>query len=440
MIDEQFKRIFNELRVKDPLKLAQVLNALSPQELEAILYDWKGVWARPTQLFTDVTESIILVCAGRSWGKTRASAEWVREMVDDGQRTILLIGPTSADTRDIMVLGTSGILSVFPPDRRPIYYPSKRLVEFDTGAKAIMLSAEEPERVRGFNADVIWADEIGSWKGEKGYDAFTQAMLTLRTGRSQCLISTTPRPTKLVKELFKRSDKDVKLITGTTYDNLHNMSKAFKDQIISQYEGTRMGNQELLGQLLISSENALWSLDVLDRCVIDKKDLPEFKKIVVAVDPSGSNNANSDECGICVAGIDWDDISYIIEDATEKLTPNGWATKVVRLYDKYDADSIVVETNFGAAMCATILDNVRKNLPIKEVHAKKSKMLRAEPVSTLYERDRVRHVKGLEKLETEMTTYEGKGKSPNRLDAAVYAITELMLGKKHFVQSTEFYI
>ncbi|MCK5600292.1 terminase family protein, partial [Candidatus Pacearchaeota archaeon] len=245
---------------------------------------------------------------------TFSGAHWVKDLVlNRGVKRVALIGPSIADVRDVMVEGSSGIISVHKPSEAPEYQPSKARVVWPNGAIAKMYSAETPDTIRGGNNEAIWGDEISSWKYD---DAFDQAMLTLRVGISQALFTTTPKPNKLMKGLFKRAGKDVRLISGSTYDNLDNLSKAFKEQVISAYENTRLGKQELEGLLLLDVLGALWTTETITKCIVEDEELPEFKKIVVSVDPSGSSAKTADACGITVGALGVDDKVYILKDDT----------------------------------------------------------------------------------------------------------------------------
>ena len=376
---------------------------------------------------------------GRSLIPTHNSfsgAHWVKKMVTENNvKRVALIGPTQADCRDVMVEGSSGILAVHKKSERPQYLPSKAMVMWNNGAIAKMYSSETPDAIRGSNNEIIWGDELSSWKD---FDMFDQAMFTLRIGRSQALFTTTPKPNKLIKSLYKRASKDVKLITASTYDNLKNLSKAFQEQIIASYANSRLGKQELDGLLLTDVEGALWNNQDLVDCAIEKDDLPkDFKRIVIAVDPSGGG---ADECGISVAGVDNNENIYIMQDASKKAHPSEWAALAVSLYDHYSADGIVYEANYGGKMVESAFEATRRNLPLIPVHAKRNKMTRAEPVAILFQRGRVKMVRGMVLLEEEMTTYDGSGKSPNRLDAMVYAVLALAETKRNVVKSHDFFV
>jgi phage terminase large subunit-like protein len=383
--------------------------------------------ARPSQLPPHGEWSIWLLLAGRGFGKTRAAAEWVKDNIEAGRaRNVAIVGATAADVRDTCVEGPSGILAISPSWNRPVYEPSKRRVTWPNGATATLFSAEEPDRLRGPNHDLAWCDELASWQNQQA--AWDNLMLTLRLGeRPRCCISTTPKPTKLLKDLVSRVGHDVVITRGSTLENRANLAPAFLSQIMRKYEGTRLGRQELGAELLEDIEGALWSLEVIESGRRQRGDVPELKRIVVAIDPAVSSNANSDETGIIVAGLGVDGHGYVLADASGKYQPNGWAMKAVALYQRYSADRVVAETNQGGSMVESTLRSVDGNVCFKAVHARRGKMLRAEPVSALYEQGRVHHVGVFAELEDQMTTFSGGGDSPDRLDALVYGMTELMI-------------
>lgn len=419
-----------------PKEFAKALGKMSNQELEDILFD-DSLWLRPNQMFHQYPESIVFFMGGRGTGKGHAGSRWVRKMVEEyGARNIGIIGQTAFDVKNVMIHGPAGILSAFPPKDRPDFSPANRTITFKNGAKAFSFSAQDGDKLRGNNFDALWCDEICTWKDD---DAFNQAMLALRSGISKALLTSTPKPSKLIVDLWKRRDDDVRFVHGTTYENFNNLSKAYKEQIVSAFENTRLGAQELDGRLLLDVPGALWTSETLNKCYVDEKDLPEMVSTVIALDPSGSSNAStSDECGISVVGKGIDDIIYVLGDFTAIMSPRTWAEKAIQLFDYYNADKIIYERNYGGDMIETILSQVRKNIPLQDVWAKKGKLLRAEGPSLLYEQQRVKHVKGLTDLEEEMTTYNGKGKSPNRLDALVYGVSSFIEGKTNKITSSEF--
>lgn len=388
--------------------------------------------ARPNQLPPDNDWTTWLVLAGRGWGKTRVGEEWVKGEVTDGRRgRIALVGATAADVRDVMVEGESGILAKANPLFRPTWEPSKRRLTWPSGAIATTYSADEPDRLRGPQHDGAWADEIAAWRYP---DAWDQLMFGLRLGNDpRTVATTTPRPTKLVKSLL--ADPTVVTTHGTTYENLDNLAATFRNKILSKYEGTRLGEQELNAKIIDDAAGALWKRDTLDTHRI--RQAPAFRRVVVAIDPSGTANADSDECGIGVAALGVDGHGYIIDDKSGVMTPAEWGRLAVDLYHRHKADRIVAETNFGGDMVELTLrgivskdgEKIGQNVAFKKMTASRSKAARAEPVAALYEQGRVHHVGEFAQLEDELCTWEPNTgmRSPNRLDWLVWAITELML-------------
>lgn len=361
---------------------------------------------------------------GRGSGKTRTGSEYARKMSERVGR-MALIAPTGADVRDTMIEGESGILKVASLAGISVKYePSKRRLTFPNGCIATTFSAEEPDRLRGPQHGYAWLDEPAHMPLID--EVWSNLMFGLRLGdRPHVTLTTTPLPTKWVKERAK--DPKTRLVRVSTKANMHNLAAAYQDVVIKRYEGTRLGKQELEGMILQDVEGALWNGDILHREEIERD---EMDRVVIAIDPAGTANKRSDETGIIVAGVRGE-IGFIFEDASGKYTPNGWAEKALALYDRYHADAIVVETNFGADMVRTIIERTVKasDLPprIIETRAQKSKKLRAEPVVALYEQTRVYHVGNLADLEDEMLTWvPGQGDSPNRIDATVWALTELL--------------
>lgn len=372
--------------------------------------------------------------AGRGAGKTRSGAEWVREQVKAGCSRLALIAPTSADARDVMVEGTSGILSVSwerDKDNKgaliglPSYEPSKRRLTWGNGALATLFSAEEPERLRGPQHDAIWADELAAWKDAQ--DAWDMAMFGLRLGEDpRVMVSTTPKPIPLLRALLK--DKTTVTTRAATYANKANLAGAFLTQIVSKYEGTRLGRQELSGELLEEAEGALWNRAMIEAARLQGK-LPQMKRIVVAVDPAVTAKAESNLTGIVAAGLGVDDRGYILADASDRYSPGDWARKALALFDGLKADRIVAEGNQGGEMVRHTIHTERKNAPVTIVHASRGKQARAEPIAALYEQGRISHASPFAELEDQMCTWEplGDDPSPDRIDAMVWAMTELMI-------------
>lgn len=393
-----------------------------PHMIRSILYDW-SVWARPAQLAPDGDWRIWLILAGRGFGKTRSGAEWVRRQVESGHAgRIALVGATAADVRDTMIEGESGLLRIFPDETRPRYEPSKRRVTFPNGAIATTYSADEPDRLRGPNHDLAWADEVAAWRYP---DAWDQLMFGLRIGdRPRAVATTTPRPTRLIRNLADRPDCVV--TRGSTYENAANLSATFLDEMRHRYEGTRLGRQELEAELLLDADGALWNRDMLDDARTTT--VPNLRRVVVAIDPAASANVDSDETGIIVAGVDDHGHGYVLEDRSMKGSPAEWASAAVTAHHVHKADRIVAEANQGGDMISHTLRTIDASVPVKLVHASRGKRTRAEPVAALYEQGRVHHAGAFPELEDQLCTWTPDGPSPDRLDALVWALSELMVG------------
>jgi len=382
---------------------------------------WRDV-ARAEQVAPAGDWSTWLYMAGRGSGKTRAGAEWVHEQIAAGCRRIALVGATAADVRDVMVEGESGILATARPGARPDYEPSRRRVTWPGGAIATTYSAEEPERLRGPQHDGAWADELGAWKYEAAWDML---LLGLRLGSEpRALVTTTPRPTKLVRSLL--SDANTVTTRGSTYDNRDNLAPSYFASIITRYEGTRMGRQELMGELVDDVPGALWTLSLLDGLRVQAA--PDLARVIVAVDPAVTSGAESDETGIVVVGIGADGHGYVLADRSCRMSPDGWARRAAQAYHEYEADRLIVEDNQGGEMVAFLLGTVDATVPIKRIRASRGKRLRAEPVAALYEQGRVHHVGVYPDLEDQMASFTGDGgEHDDRVDAMVHALTEVML-------------
>lgn len=359
--------------------------------------------------------------AGRGYGKTRIGAEMVRQWVKD-YPLVNLIGATADDARDIMIEGESGILAICPPDERPLYKPSKRRLEWPNGAKSLIFTADEPVRLRGKQHMKLWADELAAWRYAESWD---QAMLGLRLGDDpQAVITTTPKPIKVVKELLKH--RAAVITTGSTYDNRANLAEGFFEDIITKYEGTRLGEQELEARLLEDVPGALWTRDLLELTRVTK--YPPLTRIVVAVDPAGSTSESASDTGIVVAGLGEDKQGYVLADLTVKASPAGWAKVATDAYHLWEADCIVAEINHGGDMVEHTIKTADESVMVKQIRASRGKYTRAEPVSALYEQQRIHHVGMFGLLEDQQCTWvPGDEDSPDRLDADVWAITELMI-------------
>ncbi len=357
--------------------------------------------------------------------------QWILSLAQaDPKARIGLIAPTAADARDVMVEGASGILNIAPDHFRPSYESSKRRLTFPNGALATLYSSEEPERLRGPQHSAIWADELCAWSN--GQQTWDMAMFGLRLGRSpRVMVSTTPKPTKLLKDLVSGAGQDVVITRGSTFDNKANLADAFFSQIIRKYEGTRLGRQELNAELLMDMPGALWSHGVIDSTRV--KEAPELCRVVVAVDPAVSTSENSDETGIVVAGVDRSGRGYVLADLSGKYQPHEWARVACNAFRTHKADRIIAEKNQGGAMVENTIRAVGGFVPIRLVHASRGKVTRAEPISALYEQKRVSHVGVFSALEDQMCAFtsdfdRSRQGSPDRVDALVWALTELIPG------------
>jgi phage terminase large subunit-like protein len=342
---------------------------------------------------------------------------------------VALVAPTAADARDVMVLGESGIMALGPDAERPIYESSKRRLVWPNGAIATLYSAEEPERLRGPQHDAAWCDELAAWRYLD--DAWSMLMMGLRLGDDpRCVVTTTPKPRTMLKDLM--GSPHTHLTRGATFDNLDNLAPQFRDQIIARYEGTRLGRQELHGEYLEDVEGALWQRQMIDAARIDHEGMPDLVRIVVAIDPAVTSGEDSDETGIVVVGADANDHYYVLEDATCRLSPLGWAQRAVTAYRDWHADRIVAEVNNGGDLVEATIRQVDRNVPYRAVHASRGKRVRAEPVSALYEQGRVHHVGEHAELEDQMCNFvpDVSDGSPDRVDALVWGVTDLMQTKR----------
>ena len=393
---------------------------------DAIEGDWLAQ-ARPEQIAPAGDWSTWIICGGRAFGKTRAGAEWVRSLAEAGSvARIALVAPTAADCRDTQIEGQSGLLAIAPNGNRPTYEPSKRRLVWPNGVQAALFSSEEPDRLRGPQFGAAWCDELAAFRNIK--ETWDNLQFGLRLGkRPRQVITTTPRPIKLLRELLKREGDDVRVTRGSTYENRANLAPSFFSQIVTAYEGTRIGRQELLAEMLTDTPGALFSYEMLEQGRVAKADIPTMRRIVVGVDPAMS--ADGDETGIVVCGLGADDHGYVLEDASGNYSPDAWGRKTVGLFHKWGADRVIAETNQGGDLVAATLRTVDPNISYRGVFAKRGKTLRAEPVAALYEQHRVHHVGSFPELEDQMCSFaSGSMSSPDRLDSLVHTIVELMLG------------
>jgi phage terminase large subunit-like protein len=391
---------------------------------------WRTI-ARPEQLPPEAAWLVWMYLAGRGAGKTRSAAEMITEKAAryPGCR-IALVGRTPADVRDVMIEGESGLIAC-GGDTRPLYQSTKRRVTWANGTTAYAYSAEVPDQLRGPQHHFAWCDEPAAWtdapKGDVLDTAWNNLMLGLRLGDNpQCVATTTPKPNALIRTILGRATTAV--TRGSTYDNLANLAPSFRETVLATYEGTRIGRQELEGELLEDVEGALWTLARIEAGRVQVTQLPDMRRIVVAVDPSGGDGAGNDEQGIVVVGLGVDGELYVLADRSCKLSPHGWASRAIGAYREFSADRIVAEVNFGGAMVESTIRSVDKTVPVSVITASRGKVQRAEPVAALYELTPplVHHVGALPKLEDQMTTWTpADGTSPDRLDALVWAITDL---------------
>lgn len=406
------------------------LASLTPKELASISYDWR-FWARPDQLEPTTQDwTTWLILAGRGWGKTKTGAETVRQWAYEARyERIALVAETAADARDVIVEGDSGILRCSPPWFKPRYEPSKRRLTWPNGVMATLYSGEEPDQLRGPQHGAAWADEVAKWRYAQ--DAWDQLQFGLRLGeRPVQIVTTTPRPIPIIKQLV--ADPLCHVTKGRTLDNAANLAPTFLKKIVARYEGTRLGRQELDAEVLEDIPGALWSRAMIEAARIAKA--PDMARIVVSIDPPITAGEDSDECGISVCGRGVNGEAFVIEDMSERgLSPQQWARRAVMAYHKHGADRIVAEVNQGGDMVETVIRMIDANVPVRKVHATRGKYKRAEPVAALYEQGRVHHVGAFPQLEDQLCGYTVDGmaddSSPDRLDAMVWAMTDLMLGE-----------
>jgi len=440
----------SSLAALSPEVIPEVVASLSDEEALVLWYDWR-LWARAKQIMPDPARVgrwfVWLILAGRGFGKTRTGAEAVREVADSGQvERIALIGETAADVRDVMIEGPDGILAVSPPHERPVYQPSKRLLRWPNGCVAKTYSGEDPEQLRGPQHGFAWCDELAKYKyATEGWDNLT---LGLRMGAwPRVVVTTTPKPITVIRELVaewktqqaegRDATGGVTLTRGSTYENIENLPASFVRRVVKLYEGTTVGRQELEAELLDEDPRALWKRSEIDRLRVPF--VADLVRVGVAVDPTTSEDGlrsdgrPADACGIVVGGIGGreEPHGYVLEDATVRGGPRVWADAVARVYQEYEANFVVAEGNQGGALVREVLDAAAGragiSMPVRVVYASRGKVARAEPVHMYYEKGRVHHVGALPLLEDEMVTWLPGTKSPNRIDALVWILTELLV-------------
>lgn len=418
--------------------------ALEGVDQESLLHDW-SFWARPSQLEPDGDWWTIWgIVGGRGIGKTRSGAEWVREKAKTPNTRIGLVGRTSADTRDVMIEGESGILNIDPLLDRTCYSPSNRRITWPNGSIATAFSADTPDQTRGPQFHYSWCDEIAAWNhipGVDGATAWDNTQIATRLGEHpRLLVTTTPKRLPAMQELLKREGDDVIVTRGSTLDNAGNLKPAYLKFIFNMYKGTRLEQQELYGIMMDDVEGALWDMDNIDQFRVTALPIGLPYK-VIAVDPSVAEEPK-DECGIIVAGATAHKTRanrhvFVIEDNSVHGSPAEWAKEVVRVYNKWKCP-VVVEVNQGGALVKSAIHSLDESIPIIEVRAYKGKAVRAEPVYLKYDQGKVHHLGNLGHLESQMTGWvpgETK-KSPDRVDALVYAVTALVIEPNRSMTTT----
>lgn len=412
------------------------LKSLTTEQKAKLKFDWK-FWARPNQLPPEGDWHTWLILSGRGFGKTRTGSETVRNWVcgdtplaPGKYSRIALVAETAADARQVMVEGESGILACHPRDFRPEYSPANRKLKWPNGAIATIYNATQPDQLRGPQHDAAWGDELAKW--DYAQETWDQLAFGLRLGSDpRVVITTTPRPIPVIRKMI--ADPDTYVTRGSTFDNSDNLAKPFLKQIQEKYAGTRLGRQEIEGEILEDIPGALWNKDQIDQARV--KEAPELERVIIAVDPATSNEEGSDENGIVAVGLARDndgyERGYVLADYSLKGSPEEWAKRAVQMYREFDADRIVAEKNQGGDMVASVIRAVDRTVPIKLVHASRGKHVRAEPISALYEQKRIHHVGMHEKLEDQMCLFsidnlrDRNTGSPDRVDALVWGLTEI---------------
>ena len=411
----------------------QILASLSNSDLAELEFDWK-FWARQNQLAPEGVWSVWLVLAGRGFGKTEAGVQWIKKRQSKGAMNIALIAETSKDLVDVMV---PRLLSIYPEDERPEARFSPVKVTWPNGAVALGYNGTEPDQLRGPQFDTALVDELAKYK--RARELWDMLAFTMRSGDDpRVMVTTTPRPIPVIREIIK--DQKTIITRGSTFDNAGNLPAVFLANLKKRYSGTRLGRQELEAEMLEDLVGALWSRDEMDAQRLEAA--PTMRRIVVGVDPSGTGGADDegDSIGIVIAGKGTDGRGYVLGDYTCKLSPDGWGRRTVDAYKTFGADRVVAERNYGGAMVEHVIRTVDKNISYKEVTASRGKVVRAEPIAALYEQGRISHVGGFGELEDQMCSmgpdgFVGEG-SPDRVDALVWALTDLMMADDNSWEGT----
>lgn len=421
-----------------PDKRATFLATLDRSECDGLRWHWEQ-WARAAQLPPPGDWRIWLICAGRGFGKTRAGAEWVRQIArHDPDARIALIGASLAEARAVMVEGESGLLACAAPATRPLFEPSLRRLTWPNGAQAFLYSAGEPDSLRGPQHSHAWCDELGKWDmaAQRAVRAWDNLEMGLRLGLApQIAATTTPRPTPLLRRVLAGEAAGTTTVTrGTTYDNAAHLPPPFLAAMRDQFGETTLGRQELLGELLTDLEGALWTRSLIERCRDHGPPAPH-RRVVIGVDPPAS--AHGDACGIIAAALGEDGIARVLADCSVSgASPETWARAAAHAAQEWQADRVVAEANQGGAMVEAVLRAADCSMPVRLVHARHGKVARAEPVAALYEAGRVRHCGLFARLEDELCglmaggAYHGPTRSPDRADALVWALHELLLAPR----------
>ena len=431
-------RSLDWLANEDQTVRQRVADAFNQEERNEWGFHWKHQ-ARAAQLPPTGDWRTWLILAGRGFGKTRAGAEWVRMIAEENcEARIALVSSSLAEARSVMVEGESGLIACCSPENQPIFEASLRRVRFPNGAQVQLFSAAEPESLRGPQFSHAWCDEIAKWplSHDRSVRAWDNLLMGLRLGDDpRTVVTTTPRAVPIVQRLIDgQKDESVVVTHGSTYDNAANLPERFLEAIDGEFGGTQLARQEIAGEMLADLEGALWRRSTIEQSRDDVK-CEDFRRVVVAVDPPVSSSG--DECGIIVAGLGQDGIGRVLADCSiAKAQPNEWAERVAKAAEHWNADRVVAEANQGGAMVESVLRAANASLPIRLVHASRGKVARAEPVAALYEAGRVCHCGSFPALEDQLCglliggEYAGPGRSPDRADALVWALTELMLGPK----------
>ncbi|MDR2158099.1 MAG: terminase family protein [Holosporaceae bacterium] len=380
---------------------------------------WEQI-ARPNQIAPPGDWSVWLILAGRGFGKTRSAAETIRKWAVHNQyKRIALISNTIQEARQVLVEGESGLLSISEGKENLKFFPSRRLLQWQNGAIATLYGAENYEQLRGPQFDAAWIDEFAKFQHPR--ETFEQLSFSLRLGKNpRTILTTTPRPIQFIKDLMARND--VVTVRGASFENIENLSPMFLKQL-EYLRGTRLESQEIYAEIVEDQPNSLWSWEDIENC---QKSPPNFLiNTVVGVDPALTSNSNSDETGIVVVGMDCFKKGYVLDDLSVSAAPEIWAGRALEAYRKYSANLMIIEGNAGGELLSNLLLSMDNSIKLKIVHAHTSKMIRAEPIAILYQKKMIFHARQFHKLEMQMATYEPKAKSPDRLDAMVWAMTEL---------------